>query len=1097
MKKTIMGFLLAMVLCLALLPAQVFAADVVTVYLDPVSGSDEADGLTEAAAVLTVAKAYEKFTGATSGKLVFLDTLTLEKETSFPKTTVPVVITSKDGSQGIASNNAVRFFGPTTLENMTITLTKAAGTASQSLYGEGKKFVIGENVTSVGTDGYYYSVSGGSRWSTVTSTDLTVMSGTWRNGYAAAYGYTSSSVNANVTKDAKITVTGGHFTGFLSPMYSKNTIGGNVEISVSNAVVSAGIYASPASSGTVSGNVTVTIGAGVADVSPLYAGSTGSGSVTGTVTIVLDGADHEIPTLSGKGLSSATGTVGASRLLLKSGTLFAAPKNFTFIDVAVDTGKTLTISGVELQADTLTSAGTLKFSGVSKLTAQQVTGVVSCDVEGDVLSNHGYLVAPAGSNITFAPATGVTEDDGVWRKLDLENFQGLVLTAAEGVTFDLYKNFGNEESAENLVEPYMVVGNYKFYPTITGRYHWAASGAGRYSMRQNVWMSEEEAMTRTEIDVTPGLVSGVGGWEATNSVVRLFTEEFLEKVIPSDPDLWPEYKHLLVTPAFSEGRADHLFTTQTEMESFIAGMDDADDNMYVYTLSKTPGGRNVPIVIFTHLDLSGVKTVEEAAKLIIADSEANGKLTVHHQAFMHGDEPAAGETALAMIKYYDEDLGEKLLDKMNIYVIPWLNPDGAYKHLRTELGSCLSLNYVKKRYHIMADVMFQPHVAFDNHEADAAVQWTRHNHADMLISPSFNVESNQDFINISKAITDQAFVALKEQGMSYNYYTALINHSDGTGTRSYYARKGVMTFLMESCGAFSGRTAYERRTLAGVISCESLLTSIYNDAENVKAIIVAEQKNIIEEGKTFSEDDIVPLHVTKTEHPEFSYVLQSINTATGEGRPETVIPTIYDNVVRYRVAPTAYVIPAGQSWNGTVLELCDRLGLVYTQIPAGSTVLLRQYTGDGNLADLTEEAEVTFEQGAYVICMNQANSRNLAYMMEPDHGDGTGGEVSLVQTKVIPVTNGTMPIYRYEHDLNSEGFIDLVGEEEEILRGDMNGDGAVSDADALYLLRHTLFEERYPISQSGDVNGDGIVSDADALYLLRFTLFEDRYPLHS
>lgn len=63
-------------------------------------------------------------------------------------------------------------------------------------------------------------------------------------------------------------------------------------------------------------------------------------------------------------------------------------------------------------------------------------------------------------------------------------------------------------------------------------------------------------------------------------------------------------------------------------------------------------------------------------------------------------------------------------------------------------------------------------------------------------------------------------------------------------------------------------------------------------------------------------------------------------------------------------------------------------------------------------------------------------------------------------------------------------------------RGDMNSDFQVSDADALYLLRHTLFPQRYPLQQSGDVNGDGEVSDADALYLLRYTLFPQRYPLH-
>ena len=62
--------------------------------------------------------------------------------------------------------------------------------------------------------------------------------------------------------------------------------------------------------------------------------------------------------------------------------------------------------------------------------------------------------------------------------------------------------------------------------------------------------------------------------------------------------------------------------------------------------------------------------------------------------------------------------------------------------------------------------------------------------------------------------------------------------------------------------------------------------------------------------------------------------------------------------------------------------------------------------------------------------------------------------------------------------------------------GDVNGDGVVSDLDALYLLRHTLFPARYPVACSGDVNGDGVVSDLDALYMLRHTLFPARYPLY-
>ena len=64
-----------------------------------------------------------------------------------------------------------------------------------------------------------------------------------------------------------------------------------------------------------------------------------------------------------------------------------------------------------------------------------------------------------------------------------------------------------------------------------------------------------------------------------------------------------------------------------------------------------------------------------------------------------------------------------------------------------------------------------------------------------------------------------------------------------------------------------------------------------------------------------------------------------------------------------------------------------------------------------------------------------------------------------------------------------------------VLPGDFNGDNQVTDADALYLLRHVLFESVYPANQNADVNADGSVTDTDALYLLRHSLFPNLYPL--
>lgn len=92
------------------------------------------------------------------------------------------------------------------------------------------------------------------------------------------------------------------------------------------------------------------------------------------------------------------------------------------------------------------------------------------------------------------------------------------------------------------------------------------------------------------------------------------------------------------------------------------------------------------------------------------------------------------------------------------------------------------------------------------------------------------------------------------------------------------------------------------------------------------------------------------------------------------------------------------------------------------------------------------------------------------------------------------LTNATIH-YNHVHDYNG-GHIEntcICGASKAV--ADFTGDRATTDADAVYLLRHTLFPEDCPLSGDGDINADGVISDADAVYLLRHTLFPEDYPL--
>ena len=279
---------------------------------------------------------------------------------------------------------------------------------------------------------------------------------------------------------------------------------------------------------------------------------------------------------------------------------------------------------------------------------------------------------------------------------DTENFKGLVLTTtASDVSVTLYN--GRTEAAAKMTPVYTDGTTYYYEVTAGNTYYYVAkptSGTGRYNIRKNVYISAEEANTKTVLDVTPA--KRTTGWDTWRQIIG-YSDEAMAAAYPSSPDLWPDYDWVFTTPVFAnKDRTPHKQTTQTEMMDYMGALDGADDNMYVYTLGKSGGSKaseifDIPVVFFSTTDLSGATTWEDAAALV----KANGKLTVMYQALIHGLEPAGGEAALAMLKALDGAYGENLLENMNICVIPRLNPYGVYMTYREVYTSGIGLRNIQ------------------------------------------------------------------------------------------------------------------------------------------------------------------------------------------------------------------------------------------------------------------------------------------------------------------------------------------------------------------------------------------------------------------
>ena len=102
------------------------------------------------------------------------------------------------------------------------------------------------------------------------------------------------------------------------------------------------------------------------------------------------------------------------------------------------------------------------------------------------------------------------------------------------------------------------------------------------------------------------------------------------------------------------------------------------------------------------------------------------------------------------------------------------------------------------------------------------------------------------------------------------------------------------------------------------------------------------------------------------------------------------------------------------------------------------------------------------------------------------------GSIEVIHPGVY-TENGTTFI---EFVLTGFSLFDLIGTvPSDSPAGDLNGDGAVNDADVEHLLWHTLFGNSFPITGDADFNNDGAVNDADVEYLLWHTLFGDAFPL--
>lgn len=601
-----------------------------------------------------------------------------------------------------------------------------------------------------------------------------------------------------------------------------------------------------------------------------------------------------------------------------------------------------------------------------------------------------------------------------------EDFQGLVLQAPADMSVFLYTGFKDGE----VVPPaktYEAEGvSYLCFPGLSGNFRYKASGAGCYAVTQNLAISEEESLRKTVVKVEAEKKAGTG-WESTE--FEMYSNKVLADALRSDPEMWPEYAALFSTPYYTQEHAAHQTTTQAQMEAFLQQLDDPEDQLYLYSTGKSSVyQQDIPMAIFTETDLSGADSLEAAAAAMGQD-----KPTVLYRAQMHGNEPAAGEAALAIIGWLDASLGAELLQNVNICVIPRQSPDGAQDQKRLVMGGIdpnrdsMRLETAEIRSFLKVCQLLEPEMIIDGHEYKATTGSKSLAGGDIMLGLGYTPDNSDAFRQLNLELSEKIFAAHGEKGLDYRFYSNCVNSVNSNLSRCYASQQGTMFILVESRGIGNGLSMYTRRIVSHLSAVEVLLRFAAEDAQRLQQTVDAERQMIVREGGVYDSTKQIFLDLTTAEDLSLMHPGRKLDQQTGAATDIQEIPKVYTVVNRQRTAPTAYVIPA-EKWDA-IGKLIDLHGIEYRFIPAGSTVRLQQYS-EAEQDLLTEESAVTFPEGAYVLCKNQVRGITLSMLMEPDVDDLAEQKGTLVQQGLLRAEEGRYPIYRYIRDLNAEGFID-------------------------------------------------------------------------
>ncbi|KAG9254758.1 uncharacterized protein F5Z01DRAFT_750091 [Emericellopsis atlantica] len=379
------------------------------------------------------------------------------------------------------------------------------------------------------------------------------------------------------------------------------------------------------------------------------------------------------------------------------------------------------------------------------------------------------------------------------------------------------------------------------------------------------------------------------------------------------------------------------------------------------------------------------------------------KLRVYIQAAIHGNEPAADQSVLALLGKMDAEpsWAESILEKMDIKVLPRYNVDGIAYFQRQ-----LAYNLDRNRDHIKL-------ARKQSRNIKRVVT-----HINPNIHPDIVDQVLKKFI---PAMGD----ALKEYGLRWEPYVtngasdddpddAVVLEEAVTEARTGRNAIGLtqtISFLLEMRGIRLADQHFHRRVATALVKIHTILETARDDFDSVLSTVEDARQDFIE-----SDEEIIVTDSYVRETRNFTLI--DINNGSVVHPQIDFIRTTPSEANLTRARPEAYIIP--RPWFDVANKLenlgleVERLehgfnGTVETLIIETSRVTPSQYEGTylNTVTTTARERDVVLPPGSFRVSTRQKNAALAFIALEPENID------SYVTFNIIQVDQGEeYPVFR-------------------------------------------------------------------------------------